>query len=305
MKLAVAGSRGLIGSALVPALEEAGHTVVRLVRGSTMTGDAGWDPAAGVLDPTLLEGIDAAVNLAGEGVAEKRWTPEQKKRILDSRVSSTDLLARRLAGLDPKPSVFVSASAIGFYGDRGDEELTEQSSGGAGFLADVVRQWEAATAPAEEAGIRVVHIRTGIVLSAKGGALNKQLPLFRLGVGGRLGSGRQYQSWISIDDEIGAILHALTSRTISGPVNLTAPEPVTNREFTTTLSAQLRRPALIAVPRFALSLALGGQLADEVLLAGQRVLPAVLRSSDYRFRHPGLKAALAAVLGASPPDRNR
>jgi uncharacterized protein len=297
MKLVVTGSHGLIGTALVPALEGAGHTMVRLVRGSAMTGEVRWDPAAGVLDPTLLEGVDGAINLAGEGIAEKRWTQEQKLRILDSRVNSTDLLARGLAQLDPKPTVLVSGSAIGFYGDRGDEELTEESSGGTGFLAELVRKWEAATAPAQEAGIRVVFVRTGIVLSARGGALKKQLPLFKFGVGGRLGSGRQYQSWISIDDQIGAILHALSADRISGPVNLTAPMPVTNREFTATLGRVLGRPTLLPVPRFALSLALGGQLATEVLLASQRVLPATLQATDYQFRHPGLEAALRAALG--------
>jgi uncharacterized protein (TIGR01777 family) len=298
MKLAVTGSRGLLGSALVPALEAAGHTVVRLVRGSAMNGEVRWDPAAGVLDTTLLVGVDGAVNLAGEGIADKRWTQEQKQRILDSRVRSTELLARGLAALDPKPSVLVSGSAIGFYGDRGDEELTEESVSGDGFLADLVRRWEAATAPAEAAGVRVAHIRTGIVLSARGGALKKQLPLFKLGLGGRLGSGRQYQSWIAIDDEIGAILHALSTDRISGPVNLTAPMPVTNREFTATLGRVLGRPTLLPVPRFALSLALGGQLATEVLLASQRVLPATLGATGYQFKHPGLEAALRAALGS-------
>jgi uncharacterized protein (TIGR01777 family) len=250
-----------------------------------------------VLDRTLLDGVDGAVNLAGEGIADKRWSDDQKRRILDSRVRSTDLLARGLAELDPRPTVLVSGSAIGFYGDRGDEILTEESSGGAGFLADLVRQWEAATAPAEAVGIRTVPIRTGIVLSARGGALKKQLPLFKHGVGGRLGSGRQYQSWISIDDEIGGILHALSNATISGPLNLTAPGPVTNREFTATLGRVLGRPTVAAVPRFALSLAMGGQLVDEALLASQRVMPATLRATGYQFKHPGLEAALRAVLG--------
>jgi uncharacterized protein len=297
MKLVVTGSHGLIGSALVAALEDGGHSVVRLVRGSALTGEVHWDPAAGVLDRTLLDGVDGAVNLAGEGIADKRWTDDQKQRIVDSRVRSTDLLARALAELDPRPTVLVSGSAVGYYGDRGDEELTEESSGGADFLADLVRQWEAATAPAEQAGIRVVHARTGIVLSARGGALKKQLPLLKLGLGGRLGSGRQYQSWISIDDEVGGILHALQTDTLSGPVNLTGPEPVTNREFTATLGRVLGRPARLAVPRFALALALGGQLTDVALLASQRVRPTRLQATGYQFRHPGLEAALRAVLG--------
>jgi uncharacterized protein len=296
MKVVVTGSHGLIGSALTPALERAGHTVIKLVRSSAMTGEVRWDPATGVLDATLLEGVDGAVNLAGQGIAERRWTAEQKQRILDSRVTGTDLLARRLAELDDKPAVLVSGSAIGFYGDRGDEELTEDSKGGTGFLCDLVRRWEAATAPAQEAGIRVAQLRSGIVLSAAGGALKKQLPLFKLGIGGRLGSGRQYQSWISIEDEVGAILHALGTHAVSGPVNLTAPQPVTNREFTATLGRVLRRPTLLAVPRAALSVAFGSELADEVLLASQRVLPARLDATGYQFQHPGLEAALRAVL---------
>jgi uncharacterized protein (TIGR01777 family) len=297
MKLVVTGSHGLIGSALVPALEDAGHTVVPLVRGSAKTGEVRWDPAAGFLDTNLLEGVEGAVNLAGEGLADKRWSDEQKRRILESRVKTTDLLARSLAELDPKPTVLVSGSAIGYYGDRGDEELTEESSGGTGFLADLVRQWEAATAPAEQAGIRVVHTRTGIVLSAQGGALKKQLPLFRFGAGGRLGSGRQYQSWVSIDDEVGGIVHALRTDAISGPLNLTAPEPVTNREFTATLGRVMSRPTIAAVPRFALAVALGGELVDEVLLASQRVRPARLQATGYQFKHPSLEGALRAVLG--------
>ncbi|HLY81681.1 MAG TPA: TIGR01777 family oxidoreductase, partial [Acidimicrobiales bacterium] len=209
MKVAVTGSSGLIGSALIPRLEAAGHSVLRLVRGPAApepsvpgTPEAiRWDPQSGVLDAGLLAGVSAAVHLAGEGIAEKRWTPAQKQRILASRVESTRLLAAKLAELEPTPKVLVSGSAVGFYGDRGDEVLTEESSGGTGFLADLVAQWEAATRAAELAGIRVVHIRTGIVLSPAGGALKRQLPLFKVGLGGRLGSGRQYQSWISIADE--------------------------------------------------------------------------------------------------------
>jgi uncharacterized protein len=297
MKVVVTGSHGLIGSALAPALEDAGHTVIRLVRGSAVAGEVRWDPAAGVLDATLLEGVDGAVNLAGVGIADKRWTEEQKRRILDSRVAATDLLARRLAELDPKPTVLVNGSAIGFYGDRGDEELTEESQGGSGFLADLVRRWEAATAPAQDAGIRVALVRSGIVLSGKGGALAKQLPLFRFGLGGRLGSGRQYQSWISIDDEVSAIVHVLGTDALGGPVNLTAPQPVTNREFTATLGRLLGRPALLPVPAAALSIALGRQLATEVLVASQRVLPVRLHESGYQFRHHDLETALRAVVG--------
>ncbi len=295
MNVVVTGSHGLIGSALVSALEAAGHAVVPLVRGPATGAEVHWDPAAGVLDASLLTGVDAAVHLAGEGLAGKRWTAEQKQRLVDSRVKSTDLLARRLAELDPKPRVLVSGSAVGFYGDRGDAELTEDSPGGTGFLADLVRQWEAASAPAAEA-MRVVNIRTGIVLSADGGALKKQLPLFRFGVGGKLGSGRQYQSWISIEDEVAAIIHVLENDSLFGPVNLTAPHPVTNAEFTKTVGRVLRRPTLLTVPRFGLSLVLGKDLANEALLAGQRVLPARLEASGYRFRQPDLEGALRAVL---------
>jgi uncharacterized protein len=297
MKVVVTGSHGLIGSALVPALRQAGHTVVPLVRGSAGTGEVRWDPAGGVLDLNLLEGVNGAVHLAGEGIADKRWTAEHKQRIGESRVKSTDLLARTLAQLDPKPQVLVSGSAVGFYGDRGNEELTEESHAGSGFLPDLVKKWEAATAPAEQAGIRVAHIRSGIVLSPEGGALKQQLPLFKLGVGGRLGSGRQYQSWISIADEIGGILHVLASDALRGPVNLTAPQPVTNASFTRTLGSVLGRPAVIPVPRFAVSLVFGTELVDAALLASQRVLPARLQATGYSFQHPGLEEALRSLLG--------
>ena len=295
MKLAVTGSHGMIGSSLVATLEAAGHTVVPLVRGPAGPGQVRWNPSAGELDAGALAGVDGAVNLAGEGLADKRWTQAQKQRILDSRVHATTLLSHRLADAG-SAGVLVSGSAIGFYGDRGDTELTEEATGGSGFLADVVRQWEAATAPAEQAGIRVVHIRTGIVLSPKGGALKRQLPLFRLGVGGRLGSGRQYQSWISLPDEVGAIIHAATTDLIAGPLNLTTPEPVTNAEFTRTLGRVLHRPTLFPAPRLALSAVLGAELVDEVLLASQRVLPVKLGASGYRFVAPTLEGALRSLL---------
>jgi uncharacterized protein len=296
MKIVVTGSHGMIGSALVPALESAGHEVVRLVRGTPGPGEVAWDPEAGVLDATDLAGADGTVHLAGEGIAAKRWTPEQKRRVLDSRVKSTDLLSRRLAELDPKPSVLVAGSAVGFYGDRGSEELDEQSKAGTGFLVGLCQQWEAATAPAEQARIRVVHIRTGIVLSPTGGVLKKQLPLFKIGVGGRLGSGRQYQSWISLDDEVGAIAFALNVESLSGPVNLTSPNPVTNAEYTKALGAVLGRPTIFPVPRLALSAILGVEATDEMLLGGQRVLPRKLQENGYAFAHPDLEPALRALL---------
>lgn len=295
MRILVTGSHGLIGSALVPALARAGHDVVPVVRGPAGPGEITWEPALGVLDASQLERIDGAVHLAGEGIADKRWTSAQKQRILESRTASTDLLARRLA--EVRPSVLVSGSAVGFYGDRGDEMVDESSPPGTGFLADVCRQWEAATAPAEQAGIRVVHARTGIVLSTDGGALKKQLGLFKSGLGGKLGTGRQYQSWISIDDEVGAIVHALTTPSLAGPVNLTAPHPVTNAELTEILGLVLHRPTLVSAPSLGLSLALGKELAAEMLLAGQRVMPRKLESSGYSFQHPELEKALRAILG--------
>lgn len=297
MRVLVTGSHGLIGSALIRSLEQDHHAVVRLVRGpGSGSGDAHWDPAAGQLDLAALGKIDAVVHLAGEGIADKRWSADQKKRILASRVDSTTLLAQRLADAGDRPSVLVSGSAIGFYGDGGDTELDENSPAGSGFLADVCQRWEAATAPAEAAGIRVVHIRTGIVLSPDGGALKKQLPLFKVGMGGKLGSGRQYQSWISIDDEVGGIVHSLETESLQGPVNLTAPHPVTNLDFTKTLGSVVGRPTVMAAPKFGLSAVLGHQLVEEMLLAGQRVLPAKLLASGYVFRYPKLEPALRALL---------
>lgn len=296
MRILVTGSHGLIGSALVAALEQDGHDVVRVVRGPAGRDEVHWDPAAGQLDLSGTDKIDGAVHLAGEGIADKRWTPEQKRRIVDSRVASTDLLARSLASAGHQPSVLVSGSAIGIYGDRGDVVIDEDSPAGAGFLAEVCRQWEAATAPAADAGIRVVLVRTGIVLSPHGGALKKQLPLFKVGMGGKLGSGRQYQSWISLDDEVGAIMFALQNDSLSGPVNLTAPHPVTNAEFTKTLGAVLGRPTVVAAPKFGLSAVLGHELVTEMLLAGQRVMPMRLLGSGYTFRDPELEPALRRLL---------
>lgn len=296
MRVLVSGSHGLIGSALVPALRHAGHEVVALVRGPAEGDQIRWDPAEGQLGASL-SGIDAAVHLAGEGLAEKRWTPAQKRRIVDSRVKSTQLLAQRLAEADPTPSVMVSGSAIGLYGNRGDTLVDEDSDAGSGFLARLCQDWEAAAAPAEAAGIRVVAIRTGIVMSPAGGALKKLLPLFKLGLGGKFGSGQQYQSWISIDDEVGAIMHALSTATLSGPVNLTAPHPVTNAEFTRKLGSVLHRPSVVPVPGLALSLVLGHELAEEMLLGGQRVRPKRLEQSGYLFEYPELESALRQLLG--------
>jgi uncharacterized protein len=293
MKVVITGSHGLIGTALGTALESGGHDVVRLTRGG---GPMSWDPSRGQLDVAALAGVDAAVNLAGAGIGDKRWTPSRKEEIARSRTASTDLLCRGLAALNPKPSVLVSGSAVGIYGDRGDEILDEDSPIGSGSLVDIAREWEEATAPASQAGIRVARIRTGIVLSRSGGALKRQLPLFRLGLGGRLGSGRQYVSWITLEDEVGAIIHALTNASLAGPVNLTAPNPVTNADFTRALALALGRPAVLSVPSFALGVALGQEMTEEMLLASARVMPDRLQASGFQFKHPDLPEALSSVL---------
>lgn len=297
MRVVVTGSHGLIGSALVPALTAAGHRVQRLVRGHPGPDDVSWDPEAGEMDSEAIAGADAVVHLAGVGIADKRWTDGQRRAVLESRTKPTVLLATRLASMEHGPRVLLSASAIGYYGDRGDEVLTEDSSAGTGFLADVCQAWEASTAPAEEAGLRVVHLRTGIVQSPAGGALGRQLPLFKLGLGAKLGSGRQWTSWISVDDEIGAIMHALTSDEVTGPINLTTPAPVTNAEYTRTLARVLGRPGLLTVPGFALGLAFGHELANEALLGGQRVLPSRLEGTGYVWQDPELAGALRRLLG--------
>jgi uncharacterized protein (TIGR01777 family) len=295
--VAITGSHGLIGSALIASLQRDGHDVLRLVRSaSDVSGTIQWDPAKGLIDAAALEGVDAVVHLAGEGVAEKKWDVEQKRKILESRTQGTSLLARTLAALDRKPSVLVSASAIGFYGDRGDEVLTEQSPRGDGFLADVVVAWEGAAAAAEDAGIRVAKIRTGIVLSAKGGALAKILLPFKLGLGGRLGPGTQWWSWVSIDDVIGGIRYLIDNGDVSGPVNLTGPEPVTNASFTSTLGKVLHRPSFLPTPSFAPRLILGKELAHTLLFDSQRVLPDVLSTHGYPFHHRDLESALRAEL---------
>ena len=291
------GSTGLIGSALVASLERDGHRVRRVSRRADAgPGTVRWDPERGELDGAALAGVDAVVHLAGEGIGDHRWSDEHKRRVLDSRVKGTTLVAETMAALDPRPSVLVSASAIGYYGDRGDERLTEESPPGEGFLADVVRQWEGATGAAEAAGIRVAHIRTGLVLARSGGALAPMLPLFRFGLGGRLGSGRQWWSWISLTDEVAAI-RFLLDRDVAGPVNLTGPEPVTNAKLTKVLGRVLHRPAVVPVPRFGPALVLGREAAEEMVFASQRALPAVLQREGFSFAHPTLEPALRAELG--------
>lgn len=295
MRILISGASGLIGSALSSRLSADGHTVLRLVRREAKSGEFTWDPAAGKLDPAAFDGCDAVVNLSGAGIGDKRWTDEYKSELVSSRIQPTELLASTMAALDRMPSVFLSGSAVGWYGDRGDERLDELSVPGDDFLSDLCQQWESATLLAEKAGVRTVHLRTGVVLSSTGGALKKQLPLFKLGLGGRFGRGHQWQSWISLDDEVGAIAHLLSAE-ICGPVNLTAPEPVTNTEFTSTLAKVLHRPAVLPVPMFAPKMLLGGELVESLLLSSQRVLPTALQRSAYEFRHPTLEAALRATL---------
>ena len=295
MKIVISGASGLIGTQLVAKLSQGGHEVIRLVRRSPKSGEIQWNPKSGTLDAAALEGADAVIHLSGAGIGDKRWTAGYRKEILDSRTDTTALLAKTIASLSRKPSVFLSGSAIGIYGARNDEQLTEVSTHGTGFLAEVCEQWEAAAKPAVDAGVRTVYLRTGIVLSPKGGALKKLLPLFKLGVGGKFGNGKQWQSWISIDDEIGAIEHLLTAN-VSGAVNLTAPNPVTNAEFTKVLASVLKRPAIVPVPTFAPKIVLGGELADALLFTGQRVIPAALNASGYSFKHSTLESALRSLL---------
>ncbi len=296
LHVAVSGASGLIGGALVRHLTTKGHRARPLVRRAPGPGEIGWDPAAGRLDPSDLEGLDAVVHLAGENVGV-RWTRARKARIRDSRIQGTRVLSEALARTRRRPAVLVSASAIGIYGDRGDEILTESSALGPreDFLAAVGQEWENAAAPARTAGIRVVHPRFGVVLSPAGGALGKMLLPFRLGLGGLLGDGSQWMSWISIDDVVGALLHLVLNETLSGPVNVTAPEPLRNRDFTRTLGRVLSRPTLLPVPSAALRLVLG-EMADSTLLASTRVLPGRLLESGYRFTHPDLETALRHVL---------
>jgi len=295
--VAVTGSHGFIGSALLPALTRAGHRPVRIVRGHAAGDDEiRWDPEAGTIDADGLEGVGGVVHLAGAGIGDKRWTDARKRLILESRTKGTDLLARTLAGLTRPPSALVSASAIGYYGNRGDEPLDEQSAPGNDFVARVCVQWEAATAPAADAGIRVARVRGGIVLGREGGVLSRLLLPFRLGLGGRIASGRQYMSWISIDDEVRAILHALTHGQVAGPVNLTGPDPVTNDEFTKTFGRVVHRPTLIPTPLFPLRARYGGELVRHLLVEGQRVLPKRLEATGYAFEHPTLEDALRAAV---------
>ena len=307
MRILVTGSSGLIGSALVPFLTAGGHRVIRLIRSQSQTptiGESwGWDPERGTILPTGREEPDAVVHLAGENIAGARWTQRQKALIRDSRVKGTRALSDLIGRRSPPPKVLVCASAVGYYGDRGDESLTEESASGSGFLPDVCREWEAACQPAAEKGIRVVNLRIGVVLSPAGGALARMLTPFKLGAGGVIGGGRQYMSWIALDDVVSAIHFALTHEILRGPVNGVAPNPVTNRSFTQTLGRALSRPILFPMPAFAARLALG-EMADALLLAGARVLPARLLESGFVFRYPDLEGALRHLLGKATSNRD-
>ncbi|MEM6331657.1 MAG: TIGR01777 family oxidoreductase, partial [Planctomycetota bacterium] len=295
--IAVTGASGLVGRALTAELQTRGCTVRRLVRRAVQdtAAEIAWDPAAGTIDAAAMEGVDGVVHLAGENVADGRWTEAKKRRIVDSRVDGTRLISQTIAQLAGKPAVLVSASAIGFYGDRGAEPVDEDAPAGTGFLADTSRAWEAETRPAWEAGVRVVQVRVGLVLTPEGGLLAKMLPLFKLGLGGVLGDGRQYMSWITRRDLVRAFCFALESDALHGAVNGVAPGAVTNREFTRTLGAVLGRPTVLPAPRFALKLAMG-QMADQMILAGANVVPARLAEAGFSFEDPELAGALRRLL---------
>jgi uncharacterized protein len=295
VKVAISGASGLIGSALVPGLRAAGHDVVRLVRREPSAADEiRWDPAAGTLDASALQGVDAIVNLSGENIGQ-RWTQSRKQEIRDSRVHATTLLASAAASLEPRPSVLVCAGGAGVYGDRGDEIVTEQSTLGTGFEADVVRAWEEACQPARDAGIRVVNFRQGMVLARGDGALERMLLPFKLGVGGRVGSGKQWWTWVARDDVVRAYVFVL-QQAIEGPVNLCAPNPVTCKQFTDALGRALRRPTIVPAPAFAIR-TLFGEMGDNVLLRGRRALPARLLDAGFEFSAPTIDVALERALG--------
>jgi uncharacterized protein len=290
----VSGVSGPIGSALLPSLKAQGYRITRLVRaGAASTDQIAWDPAKPI-SPDAVSGFDAVIHLAGESIMG-RWTESKKKAIRDSRTVATRNLAQALAQTKSKPQVFICSSAIGYYGNRGDELLNEGSTPGAGFLADVCREWEAATQPAANAGIRSAQIRTGVVLSAKGGAVGQMVTPFKLGVGGRIGAGRQWMSWIDVHDMVGGIQHILNTDRLHGPVNMVAPKPVTNAEFTRTLASVLSRPAIFPIPVFVIKL-IFGEMGETVLLGSQRVEPAQLAASGYSFRFNDLRASLANLL---------
>lgn len=296
-RIVVTGASGLVGSELVSELRAKGFEVLSLVRRAPAAEDeARWDPEGGTVDTSALAGVTGAIHLAGDNIASGRWTATKKARIRDSRVRGTELLASALAKMSPRPRVLVSGSAVGYYGSRGAEPLDESASAGSGFLASVCREWEAATSAAEDAGIRVVHARIGVVLAAQGGALPKMKIPFVLGVGGRIGDGSQYMSWISLYDLVSSLVFALKRDDLEGPVNCVSPTPVTNAEFSTTLGRVLKRPAVLPVPKLALRLAVGSEMANEMLIGGARVIPAALRSHGFEWQHATLEPALRSLL---------
>lgn len=297
-RIAIAGASGFIGSALARHLEGLGHAVIRIGRHEDPRhGNIPWDPDAGVMAAEGLAGVRIVINLAGENIGQ-RWTPESRKRIIDSRVRTTDLLARTIAVMDPKPRALVNMSAVGYYGDRGDEEVDEDSTPGTGFLAEVVRAWEGAADPARDAGIRVVHPRAGLVLHPSGGVLERLLPIFRLAAGGTIGSGKQWLSWISRTDAVHALAWAALHESLCGPVIVASPNPVRNADFTRSLARAVRRPALAVVPEFMVRL-LFGEMGEETVLAGQRARPRELIDSGFEFEHPTIEQALAHELNTT------
>ena len=296
MKILVSGSHGLIGKALISSLGSGEHEVLRLVRSTPKPGEIEWHPNQDAMDPARLEGFDAVISLAGENVAGGRWTDDQKRKIHDSRVNGTHLLSEAMARLAQRPQVFLCASATGFYGDRDDEVLDEHSDSGGGFLAGVCREWEMATEPAANAGVRVVNTRFGVILAREGGMLAKLLTPFKMGMGGKVGSGKQFISWVAIDDAVSAIKLALNDETFRGPLNVVSPNPVTNEVFTKTLGHVLSRPTALAMPAFAARLAFG-EMADEMLLTSQYVVPKRLTDAGFEFKYPELEGALRKYVG--------
>jgi uncharacterized protein len=295
-KIVIAGASGLVGSALIPSLKSEGAEVTRLVRSTPKAGEIEWHPNGDQIEPAKLEGFDAVINFAGENIAAGRWTDDQKRKIRDSRVNGTHLLSEAIAKVKKRPAVFLCASATGIYGDRGDETLDEESESGGGFLAGVCREWEQATEPSVQAGVRTVNLRFGPILAREGGMLAKLLTPFKMGMGGKVGSGKQYISWVAIDDSVNAIKLALQNDSIRGPLNIVSPHPVTNEEFTKTLGHVLSRPTALAMPAFAVRLAFG-EMADEMLLTSQRVIPKKLNDAGYEFEYPELEGALRKHLG--------
>lgn len=296
MKIALAGASGLVGTALIPALEKQGHEVTRLVRTAPRAGEIEWHPNKEAVSAASLEGFDIIINLAGENIAGGRWTDEQKRKIRESRVNGTHLLSEAITKMEHKPRAFICASATGIYGDRDDEVLDEQSESGGGFLSGVCREWEMACDLAVQAGVRVVNLRFGPILAREGGMLSKLLTPFKMGMGGKVGSGRQYISWVSLEDSVNAILLAINDESIRGPLNVVSPNPVTNEEFTKTLGHVLNRPTALAMPAFAARLAFG-EMADEMLLTSQRVMPKRLNAAGFQFSYPRLEEAFRAYVG--------